>query len=68
MPIYDDDGTEIDPRSVPLPSLCKRCEKLDDLDEQLLCDLNRVGQRNDPEFKCYAFVSVYGVLTDDIIS
>jgi hypothetical protein len=67
MPIYDDDGNEIDPATVPIPVLCRRCEKFDDPSEKLLCDLNRCGQKDDAEFKCYAFVSLYGPLTDDII-
>jgi hypothetical protein len=67
MPIYDDDGNEIDPATVPIPALCRSCEKFDDPDEKLLCDLNRCGQKDSVDFRCYAFASLYGSLTDDII-
>jgi hypothetical protein len=68
MPFYDDDGNELDPKAVPLPQMCRLCEKLNDPDEEILCDLNRLDQRNERQFKCGAFVSLYGALIDDIIS
>ncbi len=54
---YDDDGNKIDPHSIPVPSLCIICKKyqIDDWDENLLCQMNRNDQRNEPEFKCGAF-------------
>jgi hypothetical protein len=68
MPIYDDDGNEIDPTTIPIPDLCRKCEKFDDPHEKILCDLNRAGQMEESDFRCYAFVSLYGPLTDDIIN
>jgi len=54
---YNDDGTKIDPDSVPVPGLCIICRKhqIDDWDENLLCLMNRNDQRNEPDFKCGAF-------------
>ena len=55
MPYYDDDGNEINPELIPKPSLCITCLKDDDPDEQILCNLNRMDQVNEPEFRCYAY-------------
>jgi hypothetical protein len=54
---YDDDGTKINPESVPVPSLCIICKMYqdDDWEENLLCLMNRYDQRNDEEFECGAF-------------
>lgn len=67
MPYFDDNGNELDPAGLPMPQMCLMCEKKDDPNEEILCDLNRLDQRNAKEFKCAAFVSLYGVLIDDII-
>ncbi|MEP6946055.1 MAG: hypothetical protein ABJA02_09075 [Acidobacteriota bacterium] len=68
MPYFDDDGNEIDPSLAPIPKMCLMCEKRDDPHEEILCNLNRLGQRSEPAFKCGAFVSIYGPLIDDIIA
>lgn len=54
---YNDDGTKIDPESVPIPGLCVICRKyqIDDWDENLLCLMNRYDQRNEKDFQCGAF-------------
>ncbi len=67
MGYYDDDGNELDPTTIPMPGICLMCEMKDDPNEEILCNLNRLDQRNDRDFKCGAFVSLYGVLVDDII-
>jgi hypothetical protein len=67
MPYYDDDGNEIDPETIHMPKMCLICEKKDVADEEILCNLNRLDQYDEREFKCGAFVSVYGPLIDDII-
>ncbi|CAN5315369.1 hypothetical protein BH10ACI2_BH10ACI2_16820 [soil metagenome] len=67
MPYFDDNGNEIDPDTVPLPTMCTMCEKQSDPYEEILCNLTRLGQRDDAAFKCEAFVSLYGPLIDDII-
>ncbi len=64
---FDDDGNEINPALIPMPGLCLNCEKKDDPYEEILCNLTRLDQRDDKEFVCYAFVSRYGALVDDII-
>ena len=64
---FDDDGNEINPALIPMPELCLNCEKKDNPDEEILCNLTRFDQRDDEEFICFAFVSRYGVLVDDII-
>jgi hypothetical protein len=67
MPYYDDAGNEINIESIPLPQLCLNCEKKDDPYEEILCNLNRFDQQGEKDFKCFAFVSRYGVLDDDIL-
>lgn len=67
MPYYDDDGNELDPTGIPIPSLCLICEKYGDNTEEILCNLNRLDQKDEKSFRCGAFVSLYGVLIDDII-
>ncbi|OYT29171.1 hypothetical protein B6U98_03125 [Thermoplasmatales archaeon ex4572_165] len=39
-----DDGTEIDPATVPTPTLCKSCMKNTDAKEETICMLNRIDQ------------------------
>ncbi len=64
---FDDDGNQINPAFIPMPKLCLNCEKKDDSNEQILCNLTRLDQRGDKEFKCYAYQSRYETLEDDII-
>ncbi len=54
---FNDDGSRIDPETVPTPSLCMLCKSFyaGDAEEDMLCLLNRNDQRNDPDFKCGAF-------------
>jgi len=67
MPYYDDDGNELDPAEIRLPRMCTMCDKRGDPHEEILCNLNRLEQRNESDFKCGSFVSLYGSLIDDII-
>jgi hypothetical protein len=57
---FNDDGTPIDPASVPVPGLCIICKKYqdDDPEENILCMLNRNDQRNDPDFQCGVFEKI----------
>lgn len=57
---YNDDGTKIDPDSVPVPGLCIICRKhqIEDWEENLLCLMNRNDQRNETDFKCGAFEKI----------
>jgi hypothetical protein len=53
---YDDDGNEMNPDLVRKPALCVSCAKDEEPGEQqVLCNLNRLDQRDDSEFKCHAF-------------
>jgi len=67
VPYFDDNGVEIDPAKIPVPRMCHLCEKNGDPDEEILCTLTRIDQRDDPVFKCHAFVNLYGSLNDAII-
>lgn len=64
---YDKDGNEINPALIPMPMLCADCDKKDDIEEEILCTLTRLDQREKKEFVCYAYVSRYGVLNAEII-
>ena len=55
MAYFDDDGTEVDPAMYPKPGLCLVCKKIHDSKEELLCNLNRLDQRDEREFKCGAY-------------
>ncbi len=55
MPYFDDDGTEVNPDLFPKPQLCLSCKKNEDSSEEMLCNLNRLDQRNSSEFKCFAY-------------
>lgn len=55
MGYYDDDGNELNPDLIPKPGLCIICRKNDDPDEELICNLTRLDQRDEQEFKCFAY-------------
>ena len=55
---YDDDGNKLNPNLISKPALCLSCKKNDDLNEELLCNLNRLAQRNAKEFICYAYEEI----------
>ncbi|MHC4290938.1 MAG: hypothetical protein ACYSTR_01820 [Planctomycetota bacterium] len=52
---YNDDGTEVNPDLIPKPPLCISCKKDGLSNEEILCSLNRMDQRGEDEFKCYAY-------------
>lgn len=58
MPYFVVDGTEINPDLIPKPSLCVACAKEETPDEmeRLLCDLTRLNQQEEVDFRCFAFV------------
>ena len=58
MPYFDDDGTELNPDLIPKPHLCVGCrqDESEDQEEHVLCALNRLDQRDEEDFVCYAFV------------
>lgn len=55
VPYFFDDGTEFNPDLYPKPSLCLTCKKDEDQNEEILCNLTRVDQHREKEFKCYAY-------------
>ena len=54
--IFTDEGYEIDTSQIKKPPLCFSCQLDDDSSEEILCLLTRASQRNDPEFKCEAYI------------
>ncbi len=55
---YNDDGTKFNPYLHPLPELCLSCKKKEDVNEELLCNLNRMDQVGSKIFKCHAYEEV----------
>lgn len=51
MPYYDDDGNLLDPITIPMPRMCVACGNKDDPHEEVLCNLNRLDQRDEKAFK-----------------
>lgn len=52
---FDDDGFEINMDIIPKPSLCISCIKNDNPKEEVLCNMTRNDQKDNPEFKCFAY-------------
>ena len=55
VPYFDDDGTEVNPDLIPKPGLCLICKKQNDPNEEIPCTLNRMDQRGEDDFICFAF-------------
>ncbi len=59
--LYNDDGTKVDERLIPVPNLCVVCKKhlIDDCMENILCKMNRHDQREDLDnFKCGVYEKI----------
>jgi len=52
---FFDDGTEYNPDLYPKPNLCLICKKNEDPNEEILCNLNRMDQYGNDDFKCFVF-------------
>lgn len=52
---FDDEGNELNPDLVSKPSLCVSCAKDGGPNEEVFCNLNRLDQQNETEFKCFAY-------------
>ena len=52
---FDDDGYEINFDLEKKPSLCLICINDDNPGEEMLCNMTRYDQKDDNEFKCFAF-------------
>ncbi len=61
MPYYNDDGTEMNPNLFPKPQLCLSCKKKDDENEEILCNLTRLDQQGETDFKCYAYEKIENI-------
>jgi hypothetical protein len=59
MRYFNDDGTELNPDLHPKPQLCLSCEKDEDLNKEVLCNLTRLDQLGESEFKCYEYENKY---------
>lgn len=54
--LFNDDGTRINPETVPKPSLCLTCKSDNAIgEEEVLCLLNRNDQRDEVDFKCGSY-------------
>ncbi len=52
---FDDEGYEIISHLIKKPSLCLICKNDDNSDEEMLCNMTRHDQKDEIEFKCFAF-------------
>ena len=52
---FDDDGEELNPDLISKPALCVSCVKDDDPSQEMLCNLNRLDQQDEDDFKCFAY-------------
>ena len=64
-PYYDDEGNELNPDLIKMPSLCITCKFKDDPEEEILCTLTRFDQEEDGTFVCHAYVPKYGDATKE---
>lgn len=53
---FDDDGYKINTDLIKKPSLCITCRKNNNPDEELLCNMTRYDQKDEEDFKCFAYV------------
>lgn len=52
---FGDDGYEIKTDLIKKPSLCISCIHDDDPNEEILCTLTRIDQKDEEEFICFAY-------------
>ncbi len=57
MQYFDDDGNELFPNLIRKPMLCVICrvDRVGEGMDRVLCNMNRLDQRDDEEFYCGAF-------------
>ena len=56
--IFDDDGYEINTELIKKPGLCLTCINDDDPKEEILCNMTRFNQKDEKEFKCFAYKKI----------
>jgi hypothetical protein len=56
---FDDDGNRLDPENIRIPSLCIACKRhcSDDWEEEAMCTLMRLNQRDCEDFCCDGFTA-----------
>jgi len=54
---FDDDGNEINTDLIKKPSLCIVCINDDNPKEEIFCNMTRYDQKDENEFKCFAYKS-----------
>lgn len=52
---FDDEGNEMNPNLTSKPALCVSCVKDEDPNQEMLCNLNRLDQQDEADFKCGAY-------------
>lgn len=52
---FDDEGNEMNPNLASKPALCVSCVKDEDPNQEMLCNLNRLDQQGEADFKCEAY-------------
>ncbi len=52
---FDDEGNEVNPNLTSKPALCISCVKDEDQNQEMLCNLNRLDQQGEADFKCEAY-------------
>ena len=62
---FDDNGEKLDPNLIVKPSLCTTCRKDDNPDQEIFCNLNRLDQKDEKDFECYAYESKFEEGTDN---
>ncbi len=55
---FDDDGYEINTDLMKKPGLCTTCVHDNDPNEEILCNMNRYDQKDDSDFKCFAYEKI----------
>jgi len=55
MPYFDDDGNERNPNLISKPVLCVGCRNDEDPAQEIVCNLTRLDQQDEPEFICFAY-------------
>lgn len=52
---FDDNGHEINTDLIKKPSLCITCINDDNPNEEIFCNMTRHDQKDDEDFKCFAY-------------
>jgi len=55
---FDDDGYQINTDLIKKPGLCMICVHDNDPNEEILCNMTRYDQKDDTDFKCFAYKKI----------